>query len=290
MIYSYEDKKKLIAEFKRKNLKYLSLIMLPIIILLVPCFIFIFNGEIMLGYILLIFVGILGSIFGTIVDKKIDIFLKENGFTRKEFTRMIKDNLSMPKINMQDNILDFNPNYKIGNVLSFDDYSRKFAICTGRLNPSIKKIIKYDDLIDVNIIQDNEPIIFNNLATSKLGEEGSITNAIIGKNDKTYCENLSIKLTINNDFNHCEFIKLISLKVRTNTHIYKDMCDIAKKAVNKFKDILIQKKYNPSINYKENFIDEKEIPTIIKQYKELFDNGLITEEEYNEKKKQLLKI
>ncbi|WP_456068848.1 SHOCT domain-containing protein [Eubacterium sp.] len=38
----------------------------------------------------------------------------------------------------------------------------------------------------------------------------------------------------------------------------------------------------------ENTIIDSKLPEVIRQYKELLDSGVITEEEYNEKKNQLL--
>lgn len=296
MSYSYKEKEKMVLEYNKKkrgaNIIFMMIMVAVFTVIAGICFGMDMN---VIGGIIFAIDIIFLITYSIIIECNTNKYLKENGITKEEFKEILLNNLpgnqnTKTRITDKDCLPGFTPNYKIGSFLSFDDNSRKFAIYTGGLFSSISKIVNYDDLIDVNIIQDNESLITGGLASSlvggvMLGGAGLIAGAVIGKKNKIYCENLSIKLTINNNSSPCEIIELIPIKVKTDSSIYKEMCQIAEEAISKFKVILTQNSKGSAI-----YDNEKDIPNLIKQYKELYDQGLITEEEYNEKKKRLLHL
>lgn len=325
MMDSKEEKEKLVLEHKKKNNTKKTIIWILSMVFFVMAFMFTIIGytcfnlemftiveiSIVLFTVLIIIIIFISYFMIEYGTKK---FLKKNGIKKEEYDSIISKNyyknkknssnyiINKKKVNSGKNkfssknsIAGFTPRYKIGTYFGFDDKSRKFAIYTGGMFSYIKRIVNYDNLLDVDIIQDNESLIKGGLASSLVGGmlfggAGLIAGAVVGKKNKMYCEKLSIKITINSSTSPCEIIDLISVKVKMDSSIYNTMSQIAEEAISKFKVILINNDQAKANNQIEKKYDEKEIPGLIKQYKDLLDQGLITDEEYYRKKEQLLDL
>lgn len=162
-------------------------------------------------------------------------------------------------------------------------------------NKRIEHIRKFKDLVDFELLSNGTKLADGN---SLLGAAvGGIAfggfGAIVGsgassKSIKDICKSLSIKVVFNDLQNPNEYINIITSDTKTDSKEYKELFNVAQECLSLLGVILKKnQEHSASTTIKQSeqpssVIDE------IKKYKELFDIGAITEEEFSAKKKQLL--
>lgn len=158
---------------------------------------------------------------------------------------------------MSDN--NFEITKEFGNIIWIDDSRKLWTIPEGfftkKINPN--RIYKYKDIKSVEIFEDSY--------TSKGGifvEE--------------MCTTLSIRIKLNN--NNIIENKIINSKTKKSSFLYKTALEILTEIKNYFDEVL-------ESNSKKNVND---VPGEILKYKKLLDEGIITQKEFELKKKQLL--
>ena len=201
----------------------------------------------------------------------------------------IKERIESIEKNNQENLTrinGFNPTYKIENYIWFDDKDKWFVI------PFLDKIYgcnvhKYDEVLKYEILEDGISRLCGGLGLSLIGGElFGLAGAIAGgttKDIRKVCNKMQIKITTNNSSNPVEYIELIRKPVSNDSKKYKEIYKCAQEIISKFIVITdeIESK-NTEKNENISVADE------IKKFKELLDMGAITQEEYDEKKKELL--
>lgn len=190
------------------------------------------------------------------------------------------------------------------NILEVDEKRRllKFIYCKTHIfssNERSEHIRSFDDLVDFELLNDGSKIGDGNsfLGTAIGGLTFGGVGAIIGagmrdKTTRDVCENLSIRVHFNDLNAPEEIINLISSEsgvgsAKKGSSAYKKAFERAQMCISILTVILKQnkdKRKNVAITPTLNPIDE------IKKIKELYDQGIITEEEFTAKKKQLLGI
>ena len=99
---------------------------------------------------------------------------------------------------------------------------------------------------------------------------------------------LKIKITVKESKEPAVYINLIGGEFKKSGIIYEVAFDNAQKILSFLQIICDDNKNATKSNDNSNNTLENDIPAQIKKYKELLDSGAITQEEYDEKKKQLL--
>lgn len=186
----------------------------------------------------------------------------------------------------------FTPTKNISNYFAIDEHSRRWAIGKG-LIPSFKNVTpySYDDIIDFELIEDGDCITKGGLGSAVVGGlffggAGAVVGSVTGaKKTKRTCTNLSIKITVNNAFHPIEYIKLITSSTDRNSFIYKAAFQNAQEIISLLQIICTQRtdgidRFSPTLSPADE----------IRKYKALMDDGIITEEEFREKKRQLLDL
>lgn len=187
----------------------------------------------------------------------------------------------------------FTPTRKIGSYFAVDENACLWAIGTGMF-PSLKNAIphSYDDIVDFELIEDDSSVIKGGVGSAiaggiLFGGVGAIVGGATGKKKLNQaCTNLMIKITINNMAAPVEYIKLISSTTNKNSMIYRSAYQDAQEIISLLQLICNQR--NTMSDTTKESAQQSSPADEIYRYKALMDNGIITEEEFKAKKKQLL--
>ena len=165
---------------------------------------------------------------------------------------------------------DFVPTNKVGNYFHINEEKKQWAIPRTILKSKVDKVYSYEDIISYELIED------------------AIAGGTIGKKKgKSTCTLLKIKITVKDSKNPAVYIRLLGgASFKKSGMIYQTAYDNAQKILSLLQIICDDNANSKEMNNKK--IDD--VPTQIKKYKELLDSGAITQEEYDEKKKQLLEL
>lgn len=188
-----------------------------------------------------------------------------------------------------DNDILFNETQYINEFISIDENNKSIRI-QETINNSLTNTItlKYSDLLDFEVKSDGETITKGKLSSAVvggllLGGVGAIVGSNIGaKRSSKTCDELKIKLYTKNKNLLNAYIVLIDSPVRIKSKKYQIACRKLDECINTFQVI-----------FNENSNEKNERKTTssaeeIRAYKKLFDDGIITNEEFEHKKKQLL--
>lgn len=185
----------------------------------------------------------------------------------------------------------FNATKKIGVFIEFDENRMKWLVPDGFLGKKKNcKIYNYSDIVDFELLEDGESITKGGLGRAVaggvlFGGVGAIVGGVTGgKKSKSVCNSLKIKITVNDIKNPVVYINFLSTATKKDSFTYKNAYKLAHECISVLQ--LICNDQKPS----EEDISVSLISGAdeILKYKNLLDNGIITQEEFDAKKKQLL--
>ena len=187
------------------------------------------------------------------------------------------------------NFEQFNATKIIGNF-EIDDNSKKWIINNKGLFSKnvVPKIFNYSDIVDFELLEDGESIAKGGLGRAVVGGVlfggiGAVVGGITGKKkSKPGCNSLKIKITLNDINNSSVYVNFITTSVKKNSFIYKTEFDLAQKCLSTLQVITNDATENIKESSTGSDADE------IRKFKKLLDEGIITKEEFEAKKKQLL--
>lgn len=187
----------------------------------------------------------------------------------------------------------FTPTREVGNYFAIDENTRLWVIGKGMF-PSLKKSVpySYDDIVDFELLEDGSSIIKGGVGSAIVGAAffGGV-GAVVGsatskKKIKQTCTNLMVKITVNNMATPVEYIHLISSATSKNSMIYRGAYQDAQEIISLLQLICNQR--NTAVGTPQESVPKDSTADEIRRYKTLMDDGIITEEEFQAKKKQLL--
>lgn len=181
---------------------------------------------------------------------------------------------------------EFNADLTIGNVLFVDQKKRQFRI-KGFAN--IIKIYALDSINGYEVIENGESVTSGGLGRAAVGAVafggiGAVVGAVTGKKkSRSVIDTLKIKINMNDLENPVVYIDLIKSKVKRNSSMYKTAIEQADKIISTLEILLKDQQVNePDHSSPISTADE------LRKFKELLDDGIITQEEFDAKKKDLL--
>ena len=188
---------------------------------------------------------------------------------------------------------EFTPSKVVGTYFGIDENSRQWAIGKGFI-PSLKNVVpySYDDIVDFELIEDGTSVTKGGLGRAFVGGAlfggvGAIVGGVTGgKKAHQKCTSLMIKITVNNINVPTEYIKLITSPTDKKSIIYKAAFQNAQEIISLLQLICSECEEQESIETTK--INDTSVADEIRKFKALLDDGIITEEEFNAKKSQLL--
>lgn len=189
---------------------------------------------------------------------------------------------------------NFNTTKKVSIYFEIDEQNKKWRIL-GSLGGSKNSVIyNFSDIVDYELLEDGSSITKGGVGRALVGEAlfggvGAIVGGITGRKNQSMCNLLQIKITLNNMTNPAVFIKFIGLPTKKDSLTYKSNFKVAQECLSILQLICKSIEDEKGISY------PKEVSTIssadeILKFKQLLDSGIVTQEEFDVKKKQLLSI
>lgn len=176
----------------------------------------------------------------------------------------------------------FHPTKQIEKYISFDDDNRLWKI------NKIDVVFRYEDIISYDLLEDGESITKGGIGSAVVGGTlfggtGAIVGGITGKKKtKREINEFKIKIITRNEMYPEVYINFLSTgSVKSGSILYNSYKEIAQRIITEFTVI------NDGLNQKDMGMVTSEADEILK-YKKLYDDGIITQEEFEAKKRQLL--
>lgn len=190
---------------------------------------------------------------------------------------------------------NFNSNLDIGNGLAEFDDDHKIMLLSDSFRSVYKienyDIFSYDQIVDFEILEDGSSIASGGLGRAAVGGFlFGVAGAIVGATTRSYkgvCSDLKIKITVKDCIKPSYYITLIKKKTKKNSLIYKTSIRVAQDLASKLQLIVSSLDAENHVGANAQTVDAADE---IRKYKGLLDDGIITVEEFNAKKKELLNL
>lgn len=181
--------------------------------------------------------------------------------------------------------------------IATDNQAKKFLVKSSLA--AEYRIYKFADLVDYELSQDGVSTIASRAGDALVGgvlfgATGAVIGAAQSKDIQEYCSSLYIALTLNTTSGFRVQIPFVSGKISKTSSEYAFAVERAKEMIAllqliKNSNETEQRENRATARKKEPGIDTAAMEAI-KQYKELLDLGIISQEEFDLKRKELLNI
>lgn len=224
------------------------------------------------------------------VSREANLYLVKD--IRESTVEDIKERIATLKLTreeFQKKVDSFHITKQIGNFLAIDDENERWAILN-QSSGEMLTIYNYDDLVDFELLEDGNSVASGGLGRALVGGAlfggaGAIVGGITGKRkNNEYCDSLKIKLTINNIDTPVTYLYFITSNTKKSDFSYSHLMGEAQECVSIFQLICEKNTAKGTSNSNASPFDE------VRAFKELLDEGIITEDEFEAKKKKLLGI
>lgn len=217
---------------------------------------------------------------------------KVNNYEKSENFKMQKKQLL---VNLKNS--NFNTSYVMLTLdnrgIFIDEKNKKLAISTN--DSLLPNIFNFNEIMSYELIEDGNQEIqgkgFETLAAGKVfGPNAALAAANSTKTINQFCTNLYIVIHIKGIENENLKIVLIESRLNKTDNWYKSLYEFGKNTIVTLDKIINIEKEEKSRNIETKEASEEVSATEnIKKLKELLDMNAITQKEYEDKKKELLK-
>ena len=159
--------------------------------------------------------------------------------------------------------------------------------------PSNYILFDYDQLVDFELLEDGASVVSGGIGQAVaggvlFGGVGAVVGGITGKRNEQVCRELKVKMTVKGYKDPAFYINLITfpVEVKKDSLEYAALMKQAQAVVSKLQLIAESESENQSRN--EGSINKTDVTEELRKFKGLMDDGIITQEEFNAKKKELL--
>jgi len=176
----------------------------------------------------------------------------------------------------------FLPKKVIGNLLWIDEVNKLLCSTSG-------KLLSFDKIMSFELIEEGETVMQGGLGDALIGGAlfggaGAIVGATLSRDSKQMCNSMSIKIILNDISNPSEYINIILSPMKRDSDNFKKAYTEAHECMSTLQIICNRQKETPPLSSEQAISEADEIM----KFKNLMDKGIITAEEFEAKKKQLL--
>jgi DNA-directed RNA polymerase subunit RPC12/RpoP len=184
----------------------------------------------------------------------------------------------------------FSPTISIGEHLQVDENNKLFKIGKS------PECFPFSCLVNFELNEDGEAITKGGLGRAAVGGVlfggvGAVVGGVTGgKKTKTMVNNMYIRISLNDPWIKTAKITLISTEVKKGSILYTPHKALAEQIISAL-EVIVEKQEQADVSPAQNQATDANSPADeILKYKQLLDIGAITEDEFSQKKKQLLGI
>jgi hypothetical protein len=215
---------------------------------------------------------------------------------RKITIENAKENIAKQNVN-KDSIQAFKATKVIGGYIQFDEDKKQWLVPDG-FGGKVKnpRVYKFEDIIEYELLEDGDSVTKGGLGRAVaggllLGGIGAVVGGVTGKKkNKTVINSLKVKITVNDFQNPAVFINLIQTATKSSSFIYKSCYQSAQQIMSTLALIQKQIEVEQQANKPVEAQQPNSVADEILKFKQLLDIGAISQEEFDQKKKQLLNI
>lgn len=177
--------------------------------------------------------------------------------------------------------------------LLIDTKHKQFTYAVGK---KYSDIIKFKDVLSYEIYEDGNSVVKGSAGRALIGGAFfGVTGALVGSSGKreisNYCQSLKLLIRINNIDQPLLEISFIGGKTEKDGFTYKNCLNSLQQICAYFEYMINNKPFEESAKTLNDSVKEKQTKSKkekLTELKELFDDGFITEEDYNKKKQDIL--
>lgn len=191
-------------------------------------------------------------------------------------------------------LLEFQHTFEVTGIAKFNDNEKKIMLGSGN-RPEANYLFNYDQIIGYEILDNGGAIASGGVGGAivggvLLGAVGAIAGSQV-KKVKDVCTSLDIKVTISEWEKPAFFINLVDCEIDRKSITYKEKIKKAQEFASKI-DIILEERNKEATKGSEqsSVMDSDRAVAEIRKFKQLFDEGMLTEEEFTAKKKLILGI
>lgn len=186
----------------------------------------------------------------------------------------------------------FTPTKKILEYIEFDVENRLWLVpdwfSGKKLNPTV---YKFDDIVEYELLENGESLTKGGIGRAVaggvlFGGVGAIVGGVTGKKKtKSVITDLKIKIIVNDTNKPNIYIELIKNPTKVGSVTYDKVYSAAQEILSMFAVITQDHNKNENVNTQ---VQTLSVADEIMKLKELFDQGILTEEEFGTEKSKLL--
>lgn len=151
----------------------------------------------------------------------------------------------------------------------------------------------YDNLLSFELLEDGQSITKGGLGRAVVGGllfggVGAIVGGVTGgKKTKGICNSMKLRVSLKNAHTDVVYINFITTETKTSSFIYKAAQDSAQKCITAL-EFINDVNQSSHIEHTNTIVQTTSAADEIVKFKALLDQGVITQEEFDAKKKELL--
>ena len=180
---------------------------------------------------------------------------------------------------------NFHSTKSVGTYIQVDENNKAFKI--GR------DIFAYDNLLSFELLEDGQSVAKGGLGRAVVGGllfggVGAIVGGVTGgKKSKGICNSMKLRVSLKNAHTDVVYINFIMTETKTSSFIYKCAQDSAQKCITALETIN-DVNQSSHIESASSGVQSVSAADEIVKFKSLLDQGIITQAEFDAKKKELL--